>query len=198
MIHVMPIEAELSQLTARDRMLFGAIEVIRERGLHAASFSELIERSGAPRGSIYHHFPGGKEQLATEAIELAGRLVTGHLQEAAARSGSAGVIKMLFRSSNRLLQRTNYRHGCPVGAVAVEAASDTPLGRTARGAFDEWASVLDASLRAEGHAAGGARELALLAVSSLEGAILVSRARGDSQAISVAEAHLLGLVTQPQ
>lgn len=183
---------------SRERMVRSAAYLFREHGYTGTAFRDVIAHSGAPRGSIYHHFPGGKEQLATEAIELAGRLVTGHLQEAAARSGSAGVIKMLFRGSNRLLQRTNYRHGCPVGAVAVEAASDTPLGRTARGAFDEWASVLDDSLRAEGHAAGGARELALLAVSSLEGAILVSRARGDSQAISVAEAHLLGLVTQPQ
>jgi AcrR family transcriptional regulator len=194
MISSMPVEAEFSQLTARDRMLFGAIEVIRERGLHAASFSELIERSGAPRGSIYHHFPGGKEQLAIEAVELAGRQVARHLSQAAARSGARGMIQALFRGSDRLLQRSQYRHGCPIGAVAVEAEPDSAVARAARTVFDEWSLLLEEALRADGHSTNAARRLALLAVTSLEGAILVSRTRGDSQPLHVAEANLLDLV----
>jgi AcrR family transcriptional regulator len=188
------VEAELSQLKARDRMLFGAIEMIRERGLHGASFSQLIERSGAPRGSIYHHFPAGKEQLATEAIELAGRLVAAHLREAATRGGGKSVIEALFRGSRRYLERSEYRHGCPVGAVSVEADPESSIGRAARAAFEEWSLVLERALQHEGWARDEARRVAMIAITSLEGAILVSRARGDSKPLRVAEAHLLDLV----
>src|SRR4051795_8229183 len=103
---------------ARDRMVDSAVRLLATRGLQATSFSEVIERSGAPRGSIYHHFPGGKDQLVDAAIELAGDRALRVLDAVAGRAPAevTGYFIDLWRA---VLVRSRLTAGCAVLAVTV-------------------------------------------------------------------------------
>ena len=157
-------------------MLTSAVLLIRERGASATSIDAVLAHSGAPRGSVYHHFPGGRTQLLEEAVttaaELAVRVIEGDDDDpVAALERFAGIFR-------HTLAETDFRAGCPVAAVAVESHDDTPdLGRVVADAFARWEEVLVGQLRRRGVAPKRARELATLVVAGVEGGLLVARAR---------------------
>src|SRR5687768_11574932 len=113
-------------MSSRDRMLGSTVEMLRERGYSGTGLRDVIERSGAPRGSIYHHFPGGKAQLAQEAIRTAGALIAEAL-EPAARSGDPIEVLRTFMSGYRAsLEASDFRLGCPLAAAANEFSEEAP------------------------------------------------------------------------
>src|ERR1700759_784037 len=105
----------------RERMVVSAALLIRERGAHATAISDVLEHSGAPRGSAYHHFPGGRTQLLCEAVDFAGEWVAGVIAPA---QSSGELLDTLIDTSRRQLLASDFRAGCPVVAVAVEAGDD--------------------------------------------------------------------------
>jgi AcrR family transcriptional regulator len=157
-------------------MIVSTALLMRERGARATSLDDVLEHSGAPRGSIYHHFPGGREQLLREATDYAGEYVGRRLDRAVAED-PLGALDELFAWYRTNLTDSDFRAGCPVVAVAVESGSDGPdLSDNVKGAFDRWRTAVGTGLAARGVAARRADELALLIVASLEGAIVLSRA----------------------
>jgi AcrR family transcriptional regulator len=152
---------------------------MRERGARATSIDAVLEHSGAPRGSVYHHFPGGREQLLREATDYAGEYVARRLEEAPADDPLAA-LDSLIDEYRATLVATDFRAGCPVVAVAVESADDGPdLRDDVVGAFDRWRGAIAGSLAAAGIAGARADELAMLVVASFEGAVILSRAYRD-------------------
>src|SRR5437868_15427395 len=105
---------------SRQRMIETAAVVMRERGVEATSFSEVLARSGAPRGSIYHHFPGGKSQLIEEATRYAGEFTASGLAAALAREDPVAAIQAFNAGWMRLLRKTEFTAGFPVVAAALE------------------------------------------------------------------------------
>src|SRR5262252_7733943 len=104
----------------RERMIDSAIRLLAKHGLQATSFAEVLELSGTPRGSVYHHFPGGKEELVAAAVDRAGERATAALDES--EEVSAEAITSLFLGIWRdLLVRTHCTSGCAVLAVTVAA-----------------------------------------------------------------------------
>ena len=106
-------------LSPRERMVVSAALLIRERGAHATAISDVLEHSGAPRGSAYHYFPGGRMQLLEEAIDYAGDVHRG--QDLRRPTSAVELFDDLIDDYRQQLIRSDYRAGCPIVAVTVEA-----------------------------------------------------------------------------
>jgi len=156
----------------REAMLGSAIRLFRERGVGDTSFADVLEASGAPRGSVYHHFPGGKKQLVSEAIESAGAYVAANFENS--EDGPSEMVDRFARFYMRELERTGFREGCPLMAAAVAGAKEEASVPAAR-AFSQIQDSLTGSLEQAGIDADRARSLATLAISAIEGAIVLSR-----------------------
>jgi AcrR family transcriptional regulator len=183
--------------SARERMVVSAALLIRERGAHATAISDVLEHSGAPRGSAYHYFPGGRTQLLCEAVDFAGEHVAGIITEAA---GSLELLDTLIEKYRQQLLDSDFRAGCPVVAVAVEAGFERDGARErtasvterAAAAFDRWTDLIAQRFITDGLAADRATELAVLATSAIEGAILLARVRRDLTPLDVVHRQLRG------
>ncbi len=159
---------------ARQRMIDGAVRLLAERGLQATSFSEVLELTGAPRGSIYHHFPDGKDQLVGAAVDRAGANAVAII-DAWHGASPAEVVERFLGMWRALLTHTDYRVGCSVLAVTV--ATDSPdLLTQAAGVFRAWRTRLDELLEEGGLSPRDAARLAATLVASSEGAVVLSRA----------------------
>ena len=163
--------------SSRDRMIRSAALLIRERGVEATSLSDVLEHSRAPRGSIYHHFPGGKAQLVEEATRYAGEFVGSALAHALANDDLAGAVDGFVAYWRATLRDTNFAAGCPVVAATLEGEA-TPGARDAAGAaFERWQALVEAMLTRNGIPAARAQSLATLVVSAVEGAVVLARAQ---------------------
>lgn len=171
-----------SRSDPRRRMIASAALLLREQGLTGTSLGDVLEHSGAPRGSIYHHFPGGKVELVEAAVGSAGRFIEATL-ERAARSGDPVAALHLFTAAWRqTLEASDFRAGCPIVAVAVEAQDDAPqLAAAAAAVFEAWRAVLVRLLVSSGVAHRRADTIATTMVAAIEGAIVLCRARRDAQ-----------------
>jgi AcrR family transcriptional regulator len=160
-------------------MIVSTALLVRERGAHATSLDAVLEHSGAPRGSVYHHFPGGREQLLREATDYAGEYVARRLERDSG-DGPLAAIESLFDEYRASLVASDFRAGCPVVAVAVEAPEDGPdLRDAALAAFERWRGVLAGGLEASGIDAARADELGLLVIAAFEGGLILSRTYRD-------------------
>lgn len=176
----------------RERMVVSAALLIRERGAHATAISDVLEHSGAPRGSAYHYFPGGRSQLLCEAVDYAGEYVGRII--AGADSGPQ-LLDTLIETYRRQLLKTDFRAGCPVVAVSVETGhGPTPVSERAGAAFDRWSGLIAQRLIADGMPRDRAGELALLTTSALEGAIVLARVRHDLSPLDAVQRHLRDLL----
>lgn len=158
----------------RARMVAGATQKLAQRGLQAASFSEILELTGAPRGSIYHHFPGGKDQLVTEAVDLAGARAI-ELLDGLDGQTPQQVVEFFLGMWRLLLTKAHFTAGCAVVAVTVAATSDELLDHTAE-VFRRWRDKLAELFEARGVEAGIAKRFATTLIAASEGAVVLSRA----------------------
>jgi TetR/AcrR family transcriptional repressor of lmrAB and yxaGH operons len=178
----------------RQKMVLSAVQLLRQDGIARTGFRDVVAHSGTPRGSIAHHFPGGKKQLVSEAVQLAGGL-SSHAMRTKAET-PAEIVELMFGLYRRALFDTEFAAGCPVGAVAQEAYSDPDLRASVQAVFGEWRDVLRAALRKAGHSRKRAVELADMAIASMQGAIMLSRVDGSSEALDRVEKQLLALVAE--
>lgn len=170
-----------SDLDARARMVAGAADMIRRRGVNATSVRELAKHTGAPLGSTYHYFPGGKSQLAAEAVRWADEL-TAQALTAAMVAGPADGLDAFLAMWRRILTDNDFQAGCPVLAVAVEEMADGDAPRDAAVfAFGNWTAILAAALREQGVAAQQATGTATLIVAAVEGAVAMCQAERATQ-----------------
>jgi AcrR family transcriptional regulator len=179
----------------RERMVVSAALLIRERGAHATAISDVLEHSGAPRGSAYHYFPGGRTQLLCEAVDYAGEHVAAIIAEA--ESGPE-LMNTLIDKYRRQLLDSDFRAGCPVVAVSVEAGEEermAPVVERAASVFDRWTDLIAQRFIADGIPRERARDLAMLATTALEGAIVLARVRRDLTPLDVVHRQLRDLLS---
>jgi TetR/AcrR family transcriptional repressor of lmrAB and yxaGH operons len=161
-------------------MLETAAQLFRVQGLHATGLAEVLEKSGTPRGSLYHYFPGGKEQLAAEALRNASAQIRDALEEFIGSGSSPEALRAYGRQAAKRLRATDYAEGCPVGNTALEVSVGSPdLREVCDEAFREWEAVIAKGLVADGVDGERAVELATFILATFEGALLVARARRD-------------------
>lgn len=170
---------------ARRRLVGVTGDLLRSRGYYGTSLKEILDRSGSPRGSLYYYFPGGKEELVLEALLEEVDRVTKALSEIL-RTANNPVegVRRYYAAAAQELQSSDFRLGCPVAPVVLDAvASSAALEAACREALAEWEEILRRRFEQAGIVSQRARSLAALAVSALEGALLVARACRDTTSI---------------
>lgn len=181
----------------RERMVISAALLIRERGAHPTAIADVLEHSGAPRGSAYHYFPGGRTQLLCEAIDYSGDFVAAKI--AKSETGLDALDGLIAYYRKQLL-RSDYRSGCPVVAVTVEAGDPAkqdqaaPVIDRAAAAFARWTDLIAGLLVADGVSAARAEELSMLVTTAIEGAIIVARAVRDPKPLDLIHGQLRDLL----
>ena len=158
-------------------MVRSAALLFRERGVHGTSFADVLEHSGAPRGSIYHHFRGGKRELAVEATEWAGEVILAGTVRALRDHDPVSAIGALTDQWLAILRGSNYAAGCVIVAAALEGDREPLLRDTAGRVFGAWESALATALRDAGADDARAASIGTLIVAALEGAIVLARAQ---------------------
>jgi TetR/AcrR family transcriptional regulator, lmrAB and yxaGH operons repressor len=173
----------------RARMVATAVRLLARGGLRAASFSGVVGASGAPRGSIYHHFPDGKDQLVAAALDLAGDHALALLAADAGQPADA-IAEHFLSMWRELLTRSDFQAGCAVLAVSVETDSP-PLQQQTAAIFRAWRTRLAALLEQGGLRPGPAARFAALLVASSEGAVVLSRAEQSIEPFDLVAEQLL-------
>lgn len=159
----------------RTKMLVAAAEVMRERGAAGVTIDEVLTRSGAPRGSVYYHFPNGRNQILTEALRYAGDAITADINDAAER-GAMVLLRQFVDFWEGLLAESDFSAGCPVVAAAIGCPGDE-LGLSAEAGqiFSRWRAALARAFVAEGLPESDADSLAVMSIAALEGAVVLCR-----------------------
>src|SRR6266850_1231469 len=166
---------------SRERMVRSAASLIRSRGLNATSFSDVLADSGAPRGSIYHHFPEGKLQLADDAMRWTSDRVLAHLRAGTAVT-PADVLKRFIDMWRKVVVASGGAAGCVVAGVAIDTnAKKADHLDVVRSTFRSWVAVLTEQLEAVGVPAARARPIALATLAGMEGALILCRAEGNAK-----------------
>jgi AcrR family transcriptional regulator len=156
-------------------MLVSAAEVMRERGAAGVTIDEVLARSGAPRGSVYYHFPEGRNQILAEALQYAGEAITEMIDEAAAKGGLF-LVRQFVEFWDDLLVESDFTAGCPVVAAAIGSADDEPQLTTVAGTiFRRWRDALTRAFVSDGFDEPCAASLAIMCIASLEGAVVLCR-----------------------
>jgi AcrR family transcriptional regulator len=179
---------------SRRKMVESAAALIGAQGLTATSFSDVLAESGAPRGSIYFHFPGGKRELAREAIRWTSEQVMAHMQASPATSATE-VVRHFVSLFQHVVEASEGAAGCAVAGVTIDLpVDDEDLLGEARGAFHAWVALLTEQLRTAGLASERAEGIAMIAVSGVEGALILCRAEGGSAPMDAVAGQLQMLV----
>ncbi|GAA2094741.1 TetR/AcrR family transcriptional regulator [Streptomyces albiaxialis] len=182
---------------SRERMLESAVALLREHGARATSIDRVLAHNGAPRGSFYHHFPGGRAQLVEEAVARVGGYVGGLIEDAAASGDALRGVDAFFGLWRERLVESGFRAGCSVVAVAVEANDEAPqLARSAAAAFARWTEALTDLFARQGLPEARARRLAAFVIASVEGAVIMCRAERDLAPLDAAAAELHDLLAE--
>jgi AcrR family transcriptional regulator len=166
---------------SRERMVRSAVYLFREHGYTGTGFRDVIAHSGAPRGSIYHHFPGGKVQLAEEAIRYAGDFIGKGVDAAVQEHDPVGTVHVFVNWWRRILEKSDFRAGCPIVAITIESHQDAPqLAAAATAVFERWQQALSTGLQTAGVTKDRSTRLATLIVAAVEGATILCRARRET------------------
>lgn len=167
--------------TTKERMVEAAAGLMRRRGVTATSFSDVLEASGAARGAIYHHFPGGKTELTRDVVAWTGHSVHSRLALIQADDPRA-VVEQFLAAVRPAVEQSASGAGCAVAAATVESAQlDQDLTAVVQAALGSWVDELDRQLRRTGAGEAAAITLSVLMVTFLEGAHILCRAAGSAE-----------------
>ena len=178
-VEVIPIP----ERTPRERIVYATAQSIRERGVTDTAMRDVVARAAAPRGSLQHYFPGGKEQLVTEALLWSADFAATSVATAFGSMSAptpGGLFAVIAQQWREHFLRRGYQRGCPLVAATADVAGPDPgLCATINTGFGRWLTAVRDALRRMGVPASRAQPLAIVMISSLEGAIILARARQD-------------------
>lgn len=184
----------VSERGPRERMVFSAAQLIRRDGVAATGMREVAAHASAPRGSLQHYFPGGKEQLVNEAVGWAGRYAGNRVARflaALPEPTPSGLFAEMVRQWTDEYEAVGFAGGCPVAAATVDCAESTDSTReAAAAAFATWTGPVGRALVEMGVPEERSAGLATLMISALEGAILMARAERDVRALTTVSREL--------
>lgn len=162
---------------SKDRMISAARRLFREHGYVGTALSDVVAESQAPRGSVYFHFPGGKEELATEVVLRYSADVIAHINRTAGRTRTAQEFVAAFLAFFRdAIVSSDYREGCAAAPIVIESIpASEPLTAVASRGFRDVIATLTARLVEKGVADSDAEAIAINMVTSMEGALILCR-----------------------
>ncbi|MBI1196265.1 MAG: TetR family transcriptional regulator [Phenylobacterium sp.] len=176
----------------RDAIVDAAVRLFRQKGYAATGLAEIVEASGAPKGSVYHYFPGGKAAIGAAAVREAGRRVLGTVRGLAESTQSAGeLVTAHAELLAAWMAQSGYRDGAPMTTVLLEnAPQDGPITAAGQDALRAWSGELAARLERDGVASDRAQRLASLTLSALEGALVQARVEQSGLPLIIAAQEL--------
>ena len=188
---------------ARDRdtravLVHTMARLLRDQGYTATGRAQLLAESGVSNGSLYHHFPGGMEELAEAALEESGQAVAAALRESldGATNAALGVTRFLDIAAGPVAGEPC--PGCPVAPTALESPIIKPRLRAAAArCFDQWEGLIAARLRADGWPEDSLAEAASAALALIEGALLLTRVSGQVSHLTNAKRAAVSLLAAP-
>jgi TetR/AcrR family transcriptional regulator, lmrAB and yxaGH operons repressor len=184
------------QQPARDRIVRSAAALVRERGVHGVGLRQIVAHAGGPRGSLQRYFPGGKTQLITEALNLAGAEVLRDTESGLTDAATlADAIDAIFAPWRQVLVASNFTMGCPIAATVIDASGDDRLRQEARALLEQWRDSVHAALVEFGVRASTAQDDASVLLAALEGALILSRANQSTQPLDTVQRFLTASLT---
>jgi TetR/AcrR family transcriptional repressor of lmrAB and yxaGH operons len=189
------------KLPTRDRILRAARHLFQRRGYYAVGTAEILAAARAPKGSMYHHFPDGKEQIAVAAVESIRADVTAILRQLAEEDYSAAEsIRALAKGMAQWLKASQWREGTMLASTTVGSVPDLPKVHAAiRNAFDEWRDHIVGQLVTEGWRKPAAHSMAQTVLAGIEGAMMLARIDQDERIVIRVAETLAGLIgKEPQ
>lgn len=173
-----------------------AVTLFRRQGYAGTGLNDIVDASGAPKGSLYHYFPDGKVSIAVAAVEEAGHRVARTLEELAEDAPTTG--ELLVRHANQLagwMKKSGYRDGCPITTVLLELAPrERAVSKAGRNAYDARLKILTGKLMEDGFPRPKAERLATLCISALQGALIQARVERSAAPILTAAEELARLL----
>jgi TetR/AcrR family transcriptional regulator, lmrAB and yxaGH operons repressor len=181
--------------STREHMIETTASLVHRRGFYGTSLNEILTESGAPRGSLYYHFPGGKEELVLEATRQGVAMVTQLLKEALTGSPEiAEGVRAFVEAAAHMLRDSGYVFGCPVAPIVLDSPESSALAEVCQEALEEWEQVLVNGLGSAGIEPGHAESLATVIVCCLEGGLILARARRDIAPLDAVAEELASMV----
>lgn len=181
----------------RARLAESMLELIQTSGYSGTGINAVIDHAGAPKGSVYFHFPAGKESLGVAAVELATQQFEALIAEAVSvTNDAASAARAVIETLATIVGESDFRVGCPVSVVTLEMGADSDTLRQACStAFASWIAPTARLFEANGLALADAHSLATVVVSTIEGAVIVSRAMRSTQPLHSAAEIVSELIT---
>ncbi|MGQ0845199.1 MAG: TetR/AcrR family transcriptional regulator [Sporichthyaceae bacterium] len=180
---------------SREQMLATAVRLFQRDGYAATSWRGLVEEAGTPWGSAHHHFPGGKEQLGVEAVELGAAMFREQLAAAFADGDPVAAVRAVFAATAASLLESGFETGCPIATVSLETSTGPrAVAQACGGAFGGWRDEIAAGLVRAGADRDGAGRLASLVIASFEGAVLLAKAWHDVAPVEEAGEAMAALI----
>jgi TetR/AcrR family transcriptional regulator, lmrAB and yxaGH operons repressor len=168
--------------------------LLQRGGLAAAGIPAVLRDSGAPRGSVYHHFPHGRDQLVAESMQWAGEGVTGIFDRLTAELPVGEAVEALCAFFADRMERGAWAHGCPVATVVLETAPDASLMQIPRELYARWTDTIVSALTRAGVKLEAARPLGMTILAAIEGALVMSRASATREPLDAISRHLRAAV----
>ena len=179
----------------REHMIETTASLVHRQGFYGTSLNEILLESGAPRGSLYYHFPGGKEELVLEAARQGVAMVTQLLKEALTGSPDpADGVRAFVEAADHVLRDSGYVFGCPVAPIVLDSPESSALAEVCQEALEEWQQVFVEGLGSAGIERGRAESLATMIVCGLEGGLILARARRDTAPLDAVAEELASMV----
>lgn len=169
--------------TARDQIIEATCELLELQGYHATGLKEIIDKSGSPKGSLYYYFPGGKEELTSEALNRVGQIVLNRIRDnLAVIDDPAEAVRAFILNIAHNVRLSGYRAGGPITTVALETASTSErLREECAKIYDGWQAIFAEKLASGGFSQERASRLASIMIASLEGGIILCRTHRSPQ-----------------
>ncbi len=181
--------------STRELMLDSTIGLLQRQSAAAVTLDAVLADSGAPRGSVYYHFPGGRNELIRAAVKVAGERMRERMERASDGAGPQEALAAFADSWKTRLVTSDFRAGCPIIAAAVDDEHLVPEAKEAvRDVFARWHDLLAAAFTRAGRSAEQAASLATLGISAVEGAVLLCRLQGSLQPLDDVVAELAPLL----
>ncbi len=172
---------------SRTRLLEATADLLADRGFHAMGMKEILESSDTVAGSLYHHFPGGKDELAACSARLAAERVDERIAVGFRTRTPVVTVERFYADAIAALRQSGYATGCPIGTTAAEAVSlSSPVIEVVAEAFRTWTATIARGLMAHGWLEAEAAETASALMSLYQGALLIARAQRDTASMEVA------------
>ncbi len=177
----------------KERLLRAMARLLRVQGYNATGISQILKESGVPKGSLYHHYPEGKTELAAAAVDMSNKRIMAYLNDlVAAVQDPIKTVEVFCHYYMQQLNESGYMKGCPIATVALEtAATVDPIQLACQKAFEEMTMLFTTQLETHGVEPETAAELGMVAVCSIEGALILCRSNRNTRPLEIVRDNII-------